>query len=65
VNPNIKNFQDFDMRQKIAQFGVQTAGNVVTVGVMIFLFLAWVLTSPLIQLFDQVAGKVKVKTNNK
>lgn len=53
------------MRQKIAQIGVQTAGDVVTVGVVIFLVLAWMLTSPFIQLFDQFAGRTKVRANNK
>jgi hypothetical protein len=52
------------MRQKLAQFGIQTVGNMVTVGVVVFLVLVWMLTSPLIQLIDQVAGRLKVKTNN-
>lgn len=55
-------FHDFDMRQKIVQFGVQTAGDLITAGVVVFLVSAWILTSPLIQLIDLVAGKRKVKT---
>lgn len=64
MRTNIKAFRDFDMRQKLAQFGIQTVGNMVTVGVVIFLVLAWIITSPLIQLIDRVGGTLKVKTNN-
>jgi hypothetical protein len=52
------------MRQKLAQFGIQTVGNMVTVGVVIFLVLAWMITSPLIQFIDRVGGTLKVKINN-
>jgi hypothetical protein len=53
------------MLQKLAQFGIQATGNVVAIGVVVFLVLAWVLTSPFIQLIDRFAdnGKVKLKTN--
>jgi hypothetical protein len=53
------------MRQKLAAFSIQAVGNVVTAGVIIFLILAWVLTSPVIQLMDQVADDGKAKTKNK
>jgi hypothetical protein len=49
------------MRQKLAQFGVQTIGHVVTAGVVVFLVLAWMLTSPFVQLGDRLAGHGKIK----
>jgi hypothetical protein len=54
-------FQDFDMRQKFAQFVVQAAGNFIAVGVVGFLVTAWILTSPLIQVIDQIASNGKIK----
>jgi hypothetical protein len=54
-------FQDFDMRQKLVQFGVQAAGNFVAAGVVAFLIAAWILTSPLIQLIDRIASYRKLK----
>jgi hypothetical protein len=65
MNINMKTLQDFDRRQKFAEFGVQAMGNVITAGVVVFLVLAWVLTSPLIRLVDLVAGNGKDKTKNK
>jgi hypothetical protein len=55
------------MRQKLIQFGVQAAGNVVTIGVIVFLVVAWALSSPLIRLSDWLAGsrKEKLKTREK
>jgi hypothetical protein len=64
MNISIKTVRDFDMPQKLAVFSVQAVGNVVTAGVVVFLILAWVFTSPLIQLMDQVADDGK-KTKNK
>jgi hypothetical protein len=55
-------FQDFDMRQKLVQFGVQAAGNFVAAGVVAFLVTAWILTSPFIRLIDEIASNAKVKT---
>jgi hypothetical protein len=65
MNINIKTVQDFDMRQKLAEFSVQAVGNVVAMGVVVFLILVWVFTSPLIQLIDQVTDSGKTKTKNK
>jgi hypothetical protein len=65
MNTNMKTLQDFDRRQKLAQFGIQAMGNVVTAGVVVFLVLAWVLTSPLIRMVDLVAGNGKEKTKDK
>jgi hypothetical protein len=53
------------MLQKFTQFGVQVTGSIVAIGVTVFLVLAWVFTSPLIQLVDEIAGGRKVKTKNK
>jgi len=60
----MKTLQDFELRQKISQFGVQTAGNIVTAGVVVFLVLAWLLTDPFVQLGNLFAGNGKVKTKN-
>jgi hypothetical protein len=57
----MKTLPNFDLRQKFAHFGIQTTGHVIAVGVVIFLVLAWVLTSPFIQLADQIAGNEKLK----
>jgi hypothetical protein len=65
MNTNLKTVLDFGMRQKLVQFGVQVVGNVVTGGVVVFLFLAWMFTSPFLRLIDQVAGGGKVNTKNK
>ena len=64
MNANMKTLQDFELRQKISQFGVQTAGNIVTAGVVVFLVLAWLLTDPFVQLGNLFAGNGKVKTKN-
>jgi len=63
MNTDVAVFQNFDMRQKLVQFGVQAAGNLVAAGVVAFLVTAWILTSPFIQLIDRIAsnGNVKVK----
>jgi hypothetical protein len=55
------------MRQKLAQFGVQAMGNIVTAGLVVFLVLAWMLTGPLVQLSDRLTGngKAKLKTRVK
>ena len=57
MNANMK----FDMRQKLVQFGVQTTGHIVTAGLVVFLVLAWMLTSPLVQLSDKLMGNGKGK----
>ena len=49
------------MRQKLVQFGVQTAGDFVAAGVVAFLVTAWIFSSPFIQLIDQIASNRKVK----
>jgi hypothetical protein len=50
------------MRQKLVQFGVQTTGNIVTAGLVVFLVVAWMLTGPLVQLSDRLAnGKARLK----
>jgi hypothetical protein len=64
MNATMKKFQDFDLRQELARIGMQTMGNIVTVGVVVFLVLAWVFTVPFIQLSDQFAGNAKVKKEN-
>ena len=53
------------MFQKLAQFGVHAAGNVVTVAVIALLVLAWVLTSPLVWLGDRIVEKRKRKSKTK
>jgi hypothetical protein len=42
----MKTFQNADIFQKFAQFGVQAMGNIVATGAIVFLVLAWLLTSP-------------------
>jgi hypothetical protein len=49
------------MPQKFAYVANQAIGNVVTVGVVGFLILAWVFTAPFIHLCDQFAGNAKIK----
>lgn len=61
MNPAIKQLEHFELRQKLAGFGVQIMGNVVSVGVIVFLVSAWALTTPFIQLHDQFARTAKVK----
>jgi hypothetical protein len=61
MNADVKTFQDFDMRQKLAQLGIQATGHIATAGVVIFLILAWAITSPLVRLGDQLADSGKVK----
>ena len=65
MNANTKSLQqEFDMRQKLAQFGIHATGHIVTAGVVVFLVLAWLLTGPLVQLSDRLIGaKTKMKTN--
>ena len=52
------------MRQKLARLGIQATGQIVTIGLVSFLVLAWVLTGPLVQLIDQLTGNGKVKLEN-
>jgi len=61
----MKTFVNPDTFQKLARFGVQSTGNIVTAGVVVFLVAMWALTSPLVWLSDRMAGhgKVKTKTN--
>jgi hypothetical protein len=61
----MKAFQNPDMFQKFAQFGVQATGSIVATGVVVFLVLAWLVTSPMIRLIDQLVDKRKEKTKNK
>jgi hypothetical protein len=63
MNADVKTLQDFDMRQKLAHLGIQATGHIATAGVVVFLVLAWAITSPLVRLGDQLAGSRKVKTN--
>lgn len=47
------------MRPKLVQFGIQAAGYIVTFGVVVFLVLAWMLTSPFVWLGDWLANNRK------
>jgi hypothetical protein len=58
----MKSFQDFDLCQKLARFGVQATGHIASRSAVVLLVLAWVITSPLVQLSDLLfAGNEKNK----
>jgi hypothetical protein len=59
MNPTMKNFQNSDVFQRFALFGLQATGSVVAVGIAVFLVLAWIVTSPFIHLVDRIAGMKK------
>jgi hypothetical protein len=52
------------MFQKLALFSNQVIGCLVTTGLAVFLILAWVLTEPLFQLSEWIAGSDKLKMKN-
>jgi hypothetical protein len=59
----LNTLQDFDMRQKLLQFGIQATGHIATISLVVFLVVAWALTSPLIRLGDWLAGSRVEKKN--
>jgi hypothetical protein len=52
------------MFQKFSQFGVQATGSIVATAVIGFLILAWLVTSPMIWLIDELVNNRKKTINN-
>jgi hypothetical protein len=61
----MKILPDSDRFQDLAQFGFQTMGRVVLVGVVVILVSAWALTEPFYELSKRSARNGKLKTKNK
>jgi low affinity Fe/Cu permease len=57
----MNHFQNSDAFQKLVRFGVQATGRVATIGLAVFLILAWALTGPLFGLGGWIAQREKLK----
>jgi hypothetical protein len=62
LNTNMKTFQNFDIVQKIARFGVQTIRHALSISLVVVLLLLWALTEPLFQLGQQIERRKKLRT---
>jgi hypothetical protein len=58
-------FQNSDTFEKCLRFSFHAIGNVVTVGVAVFLILAWILMSPLLRFGTYLGDLYRTRLNPK